>query len=72
MARDIVKSTDQDVLEALVDRYSLANVIEALVAICSAKEDHVREAWQDQDLARGWAADARTLDRVIAKLWNAG
>ena len=71
--KDIVaEGTDRAQLETLVDRYSLANVLEALVAVCGDKADHVRANWQDAGLAKDWATDARTIDRIIAKIRNAG
>lgn len=71
--KDVVSDPkDMAVIEALIDRYSLANVVEALVAICGEKADHIESNWQDADLARDWTTDARLLDRVICKLRNAG
>lgn len=71
--RDLAQDcADRDTLEALIDRYSLANLIEGLVQICHYKADHLRTTWQDAAAAKDWSTDARTLDRIVSTLRNAG
>ena len=71
--RDLVQTrSERDALEALLDRYSLANVVEALACIAWAKADHVRTNWQDERLARAWDADACTLSAIVSRLKNGG
>ena len=55
-------------LEQLVDRYTLAAVVSALVEIADAKAQHVEEAWQDRALAREWARHANCLTTAARKL----
>jgi hypothetical protein len=50
-----------DQLEALVDRYTLAVVINSLAMVCDAKEQHLRENWQDVESARDWSRIAGRL-----------
>lgn len=56
------------VLETLVDRAGLRNVLYALSLIASHKAEHIRSAWQDEALAKLWEHDARILDKV--KTWT--
>ena len=73
MVRDLVTSgEDVNVLERLVDRYSLANVLEGLVAISGYKAEHLRQTWQDERAAKDWEIDARNIDRLVARIRNAG
>jgi len=72
LVSDAESWTDRVTLEEMVDRYSLANVVEALVALCHTKAEHLTTNWQDPSSARDWVADARTLDRVVSKLRHAG
>jgi hypothetical protein len=41
-------------LEAMVDKFGLATVLNGLSCICSAKADHIEENWQDKRLAKAW------------------
>lgn len=73
LVRDLVTSDpEMQKLELLVDHYSLANILEGLVRIAHDKAEHLRSTWQDERAAKGWEADARTIDRIIAKIRNAG
>ena len=72
MEKDLVNDKQIEELEALVDRFSLANVLEALVTICHEKADHVQDNWQDVALARDWDNDGRKIDRIISTIRNAG
>ena len=51
-------------LELMVDRYSVAEVLQALAQVCREKADHIRSNWQDQTTARSWDAAAVRLDKV--------
>ena len=55
---------DYDALEDLVDRYTLAEVLEALGVICELKADHVLTNWQDAGLAKSWEVMAKRIDKV--------
>jgi hypothetical protein len=41
-------------LEAMVDKFGLAGVLNGLACICSGKADHVETNWQDKRLANAW------------------
>ena len=55
-------------LEAMVDAAGLRNVVWALASICRDKAEHVQSAWQDDQLARDWNANAAMLNRFAEKL----
>ena len=57
-------SPEFEVLEALVDRAGLRNVVYALACIARAKAEHIRTNWQDDLLAKLWDRNAGTLERV--------
>lgn len=50
-----------DELEALVDKYTLATVLDVLAEVASAKADHVETNWQDSQLAKAWDLNAAKL-----------
>jgi len=52
---------DRNVLEQMIDRTSLAAVLDALALTCAEKAEHVRCNWQDDRLAKTW-------DRAVTKL----
>lgn len=52
-----------EVLESLVDKTNMADVVNLLSEIADLKEQHVLENWQDRALASAWR-------RVSAKLRN--
>lgn len=62
-------STDEyrTVAEAYIDGWNLANAIGELAEICSAKADHVRTNWQDDELARLWERAASILQTAEAR-----
>ncbi len=41
-------------LEALIDSYSLSDVLEALSQVAYAKAEHIEAHWQDSPLASAW------------------
>ena len=52
------------VLEEMMDRHGIQNVIEDLAEICYAKAQHVEEAWQDPGLASVWNSAGNYLWKV--------
>jgi hypothetical protein len=57
-----------DQLEPLIDRSSLAAVLEALCQVCWEKADHLRSNWQDHAAAKSWDKAANSIDRIIHKI----
>jgi hypothetical protein len=52
-------------LEALVDKYSLAQIVDALAEVAFAKAEHLQANWQDKSTAKVW-------ERAGSRLRNAG
>ena len=46
--------TLEGMLEALVDRHGLGNVVDMLGFICDEKAEHIAHNWQDASLAKLW------------------
>lgn len=57
---------DRDVLENLVDRTSLIEVLEALSEIAGLKQEHVQANWQDSGLAKAWGQASFHVARAAA------
>ena len=55
-------------LEALVDRWGVRGVMDALAAVCADKAEHLRANWQDGRLAAGWELDGRRIGVLAADL----
>jgi hypothetical protein len=55
---------DRDTLESMIDRHSLAAVLDALTVICHEKAEHLMSAWQDNNAARSWTESAGRIDTV--------
>lgn len=43
-----------EVLEALIDKHSLLDVLVGLELVCAEKAEHIRANWQDGQLAKAW------------------
>lgn len=67
---NIYTLTDQekDALEAMLDRTSLATVLEGLSEVCDYKEAHVRSHWQDFHRARQWHRASCRLVKVAGEV----
>lgn len=55
-------------LEAMVDRYSLSDVLSVLMEICDGKAEHLAVNWQDHAAAKQWARCAVVLDSAAAQV----
>ena len=53
-------------LEGMVDKVGIANVLYALEHICGAKASHIAENWQDASTAQWWEQRANRLGKVAA------
>lgn len=50
-----------EALEILINKTSLAEVLEAIGDICGEKANHIRENWQDEPMAKAWEKAGRVL-----------
>lgn len=57
-----------DALEAMIDRQSLADVLEAIAAICQGKASHLACNWQDEDTAKVWESRGDSIRRIASKM----
>lgn len=58
-----VTTQEREALEALIDKTSLHQVLNAIAGICEDKAEHMRTNWQDQPAANEWARHAHALER---------
>lgn len=49
-----LQAPDADDLEHMLDRYTLADLLDGLATICAEKAEHVRSNWQDETTAKLW------------------
>jgi hypothetical protein len=56
------------VLEGIVDRADLRNVLFALEHICLAKAEHLEENWQDARSAKVWWRQGRICGSAACKV----
>lgn len=50
-----------DLVEAMIDKSTLQDVLQLVAEIASAKADHIRENWQDENAAASWDASAMAI-----------
>lgn len=61
------RKIDLQLLEAMIDTYSLQSVLSALSYICSERSVRVATEHQDTASAKGWMSQAKQLDNLVAK-----
>ena len=54
----------ETVLESLVDKYGLGEVVSRLALVVEAKAVHIRDNWQDETLASRWETNAVKLAKL--------
>jgi len=67
-ATPVNRQARQDTLERLIDTSSLHDVLVDLAQVCWAKEQHVQEAWQDNELAKRWNRAANACMTAAGKV----
>lgn len=61
MIKESLTQAEHDALEAFIDRYSLAIVLEAIADVCQDKAEYLRTNWQDEPMSRDWDIAARKV-----------
>lgn len=61
-------NADVVVLEAIIDRHSVSNVLLALETVCHAKADHLRSNWQDSRAGYGWTKMAHDINKLATRI----
>jgi hypothetical protein len=59
-----MKPEEIEILEALIDRLTLATVIEMLERICHRKAENLRTHWKDEISAKLWDKAARQIENI--------
>ena len=59
-----MKIEDMDVLEALLDKLTLAAILEMLERISHKKAENLRNHWQDEITAKLWEKAARQIEQI--------
>lgn len=59
---------DMYVLEAMIDRYGLAEVLSGISFICSEKAEHVAVNWQDTTMGKQWMKFSELVDQANARI----
>lgn len=63
---------DHTLIEEMIDRVGLAQVVAALGGICEAKAEHVQTNWQDTRLAQLWTRKAGQLSMLTERMTEEG
>ncbi|HLO84665.1 MAG TPA: hypothetical protein VK203_06575 [Nostocaceae cyanobacterium] len=53
-----------DILEAFIDKLTLAAILEMLERICHKKAEYLRNHWQDETSAKLWDKAARQIEQI--------
>jgi hypothetical protein len=56
-----------EMLEALVDKYGLEDMLSGLSFICGRKAERLAEDWQDINLAKIWMGYSTRIDTLSAE-----
>lgn len=57
-----------EILESLVDRHSLVDVLVGLELVCAEKAEHIRHNWQDRVTAKDWDVASRACVAAARKV----
>ena len=61
-----------DIVERLIDEEGLLNVMLSAAEVCRLKAAHIRENWQDNELAKRWVRAAKRLESMQVVLSATG
>lgn len=53
-----------EVLEPLIDRATVGDVLFAMARVCNEKAEHLQVNWQDSRAAKQWDSLAARIDRL--------
>ena len=60
----------ETLLELIVDRYNIVQVIDMLADVCSTKAHHIEENWNDNSLAMIWYKHASNFAMLAHRIVN--
>lgn len=55
-------------LEAIIDSLTLSETVVLFVEICQEKAEHIKENWQDENLAKTWSKAASRLEKTSREI----
>ena len=55
---------NENAIEDMIDRFETSSVLDTIADIAWNKASHVRETWQDHNLATLWETRARRIERA--------
>lgn len=61
-------SAPYDIVERLIDKYGLADVLLMMSDVCGAKAEHVYASYQDEALERDWNNAGKNIRFIVRKL----
>lgn len=59
-----MQTTDKRVLESMIDKGNVREVMEAIAEICDDKSEHILRNWQDSPLSKQWERAAKAARRA--------
>ena len=59
---------NENAIEDMIDRFETSSVLDAIADIAWNKASHVRETWNDHNLAALWETRARRIERAAASI----
>ena len=62
----------ENVLESLIDKYSLCGVVALLGSIAAEKALHIEENWQDRNGIKAWLKAGKKLDVLAHDIQDMG
>jgi hypothetical protein len=66
MSEPTLTQAEIETLERMVDRCSMARVLEGLAEVCELKAEHLRANWQDERSAKSWEREADAISKLAA------
>ena len=51
-------------IESMVDRNSMARVLDLLAIMCAMKAEHIQSSWGDRNLAKAWTQLAEKVAKA--------
>lgn len=61
----MTKEPCSDMLESLIDREGLYNILDLVSEICHLKADHLASNWQDYNAAKVWTRAGNLISKWI-------
>jgi hypothetical protein len=70
MTTETQKRMNEQQTEMLIDRMTLPVMAAIMAEICFEKAAHIRENWQDENMAKLWDKNGEMLANLSPKLYS--